>query len=79
MSWPNTWPCYLFEASAEPLKHSLHVATLLHRDDAGVVLLINPYQEVLFIVVPLEFKNKDPRSQTCSWPWKSTFLRRFQT
>ena len=45
---------YLFEAFAEPFEHSLHVATLLHGDDAGVVLLINPYQEVFIVVVPLE-------------------------
>lgn len=44
---------YLFEASAEPLEHPLHVAALLHGNDAGVVLLIDPYQECLLIVVPM--------------------------
>lgn len=34
---------YLFESSAEPLKHPFHVATLLHGDDTGVVFLIDPY------------------------------------
>lgn len=43
---------YLFESSAESLKHSLHVASLLHGDDPGVVLLIHPDQEGLLIVVP---------------------------
>lgn len=43
---------YLFESSAESLKHSLHVASLLHGDDPGMVLLIHPDQEGLLIVVP---------------------------
>lgn len=43
---------YLFESSAESLKHSLHVASLLHGDDPGVVLLIHPDQEGLLSVVP---------------------------
>ncbi|KAF3849215.1 hypothetical protein F7725_015712, partial [Dissostichus mawsoni] len=47
-------PLYLFESSAESLKHSLHVASLLHGDDSGVVLLIHPDQEGLLIVVPEE-------------------------
>lgn len=42
----------LFEAPAESLKHSLHVAAFLHRDDPCVVLLIHPDQETLLIVVP---------------------------
>ena len=45
---------YLFQAAAEPLKHSLHVATLLHGDDSGVVLLIDPDKEGLLVVVPEE-------------------------
>lgn len=44
----------LFESSAEPLKHSLHVATFLHGDDPGVVLLIDPDQKGLLVVVPEE-------------------------
>ncbi len=47
-------PLYLFESSAESLEHSLHVASLLHGDDSGVVLLIHPDQEGLLIVVPEE-------------------------
>ena len=43
---------HLFESSAEPLEHSLHVASLLHGDDPGMVLLIDPNQEGLLIVVP---------------------------
>lgn len=42
----------LFETSAEPFKHSLHVPSFLHGDDSGVVLLVDPDQEVLFVVVP---------------------------
>lgn len=47
-------PLYLFESSAEPLKHPLHVASLLHRNDSGVVLLVDPDQEGLLIIVPEE-------------------------
>ena len=43
---------YLFESPAESLKHPLHVASLLHGDDPGVVLLVDPDQEVLLVVVP---------------------------
>lgn len=49
----------LFESSAEPLKHSLHVATLLHGDDPGVVLLIDPDQKGLLVVVPEENQPKE--------------------
>lgn len=52
-------PLYLFESSAESLKHSLHVASLLHGDDSGVVLLIHPDQEGLLIVVPEENQLKE--------------------
>lgn len=44
----------LLETAAESLEHSLHVATLLHGDDSGVIFLINPDQEGLLIVVPEE-------------------------
>lgn len=50
---------YLFESVAEPLEHSLHVASLLHGDDSGVVLLIHPDQEGLLIVVPEENQPKE--------------------
>lgn len=43
---------YLFESIAEPLKHPLHVASLLHGDHPGVVLLVYPDQEVFLVVVP---------------------------
>lgn len=43
---------YLLQASAEPLKDSLHVSSLLHRDDSCVILLIDPNQECLLNVVP---------------------------
>lgn len=52
-------PLYLFESSAESLKHSLHVASFLHGDDPGVVLLIDPDQEGLLIVVPEEKQVKE--------------------
>ena len=43
---------HLFESSAEPLEHSLHVTSLLHGNDPGMVLLIDPNQKGLLIVVP---------------------------
>lgn len=43
---------YLLESSAEPLKDSFHVASLFHGDDSGVILLIDPDQECLLVVVP---------------------------
>lgn len=49
---------YLLKSSAEPLKHSLHVASFLHGDDPGVVLLIHPDQEGLLIVVPEQVQLK---------------------
>lgn len=49
----------LFESSAEPLKHSFHVATFLHGDDPGVVLLVDPDQKGLLIVVPEENQLKE--------------------
>ena len=36
----------------EPLEHSTHVTTLLHGDHPHVILLVNPNQEVLLVVVP---------------------------
>lgn len=42
----------LFETSAEPFKHSLHVSSFLHGNDSGVVLLVDPDQEVPVVVVP---------------------------
>lgn len=45
-------PTRLFKTPAEPLKHPLHVSSFLHGYDPGVILLIDPNQEVLLIVVP---------------------------
>ena len=42
----------LLEAAAESLEDLLHVATLLHRNDTGVVLFVDPNEEVLLLVVP---------------------------
>lgn len=42
----------LGEAIAEPGEHLLHVAPLLHGDDPQVVLLIDPHQEGLIVIVP---------------------------
>ena len=49
---------YLFESVAEALEGSLHVAALLHGDDAAVVLLVHPHQEVLVLVVPAVGRGK---------------------
>lgn len=49
----------LFESPAEPLKHPLHVATFLHGDDPGVVLLVDPDQEGLLVVVPEENRPRE--------------------
>ena len=42
----------LGEAVAEAREHRLHVAPLLHGDDPQVVLLVNPHQEGLTVIVP---------------------------
>lgn len=42
----------LYQASAEALKHSLYVASFLHGDDTGVILLIDPHKEGLLMIVP---------------------------
>lgn len=57
--WASQTPLYLFESPAESFKHSLHVASLLHGDDPGVVLLIHPDQEGLLVVVPEENKLRE--------------------
>lgn len=43
---------HLFESIAESGEDFLHVASFLHGDDPGVVLLIDPDQEGLEMVVP---------------------------
>lgn len=45
---------HLFQTSAEPVKDPLHVPPFLHGDDPGVILLIDPNQKVLLIVVPVQ-------------------------
>merc|ERR1711970_111747 len=42
----------LQQASAEASEDLLHVASLLHRDDARVILLVHPDKEGLVVVVP---------------------------
>lgn len=44
------------EALAEALKDPLHVAPFLHGDHPSVVLLVNPHQERLLIIVPGKFR-----------------------
>jgi hypothetical protein len=43
---------YLFESIAESVKDFLNVATLLHGNDTSMILLVNPDEEVLLVVVP---------------------------
>ena len=43
---------HLLESRAESVKHGFHVSTLLHRDDASVILFIDPNKEVLSLVMP---------------------------
>jgi len=43
---------YRGDTLTEPVKDRLHVAALLHGDDTGVVLLVNPDQEIFLVVVP---------------------------
>ena len=43
---------YFIEPATEAIKHRAHVSSLLHGNDTRVVLLVNPYKEVLVFVVP---------------------------
>ena len=43
---------YLVDGVTEAGEGGLHVPALLHGDEAAVVLLIHPHQEVLRLVVP---------------------------
>lgn len=43
---------YFFQATAEALKHPLHVATFFHGDDPGVVFLIDPDEKRLVEIMP---------------------------
>lgn len=42
----------LGETGTEAREHFPHVASFLHGDHAQVVLLVNPHQECLVIIVP---------------------------
>lgn len=50
---------HLFNTPAEPFKHSLHVSSFLHGYDPCMILLIDPNQEVLLIVVPEAIRKAD--------------------
>merc|ERR1719278_2343518 len=39
------------DAPGKPLKHSLHVPTLLHGNDSQLILLVHPDQECFLLVV----------------------------
>ena len=39
------------DATSQTIKHSLHISTLLHGDDPQLVLLVDPHQEGLLLVV----------------------------
>ena len=41
----------LIESTTKAIKHRPHVSSLLHRDDARVILLVYPNKEVLVVVV----------------------------
>ena len=43
---------HLLEAGTEALEGPGHVPSLLHGDHPTVVLLVNPHQEVLLVIVP---------------------------
>lgn len=55
----NTLGTNLFKAPAESFKHSLHVSSLLHGYDPGVVLLVYPDEEILLIVMPAATTTND--------------------
>lgn len=55
---------YLFKTSAEPFKHSLHISSFFHGYDPRVVLLIDPDQKVLLIVVPETIKRAEYHSNS---------------
>lgn len=43
---------HLLQANAEAPEDLPHVATFLHGDDTQVILLIDPHQEGLVVIVP---------------------------
>lgn len=46
-------PFYLLQTNTEAPENLLHVASLLHRDDTQVILLVHPHQEGLVLIVPV--------------------------
>lgn len=54
----------LLKSPAEPFKHSLHVSSLLHGYDPGVILLVYPDEEILLVVVPVAARRGE-RWRTC--------------
>ena len=42
----------LGEAITEACEDLLHIASLLHRDDSGVIFLVHPDEEILLLIVP---------------------------
>ena len=50
--WLRSIDTYFLESVTEPGENLTHVASFLHGDNSGVVLLIHPYQEGLLVVVP---------------------------
>lgn len=42
----------LVKAAAEAIKHRSHVSSLLHRNNARVILLVYPNKEILVVVMP---------------------------
>ena len=43
---------HFIETVTEAIEHCPHVSALLHRDDARVILLVDPNKEILVLVVP---------------------------
>ena len=43
---------YLVESFTEAAKDLLHVAVALHGDDAEVIFLVHPHEEVLLFIMP---------------------------
>lgn len=64
---------HFFQTTAESIEDLFHVSSLLHRDDTGVVLLVDPNQKVLVLVVP-DATSVGPvasHTSTCQqrWDW----------
>lgn len=72
---------HLGQSGAEASEHLPHVAPLLHADDPQVVLLVDPHQEGLVVVVPAG--ESDTHTHTGEQRWEVTrckyFLRQMET